>query len=975
MRTRRVYGLAFLLVCVLLARFAAAALLVLAFVGIAAPRAAAADGQWQALVGRGGRVAISHTGREVAVASAGLFESGWQGASAVAVEDSTAAQGLGTIRAPSDKMVDVVLQASPVAGGILLHYLLTPRSDMSLNSLHVSFDMPISLLAGQPFTADAERGAIPQQFGSVHLWNGTPRQVQLSLNGAPALELQFAAPQPVLLQDNRQWVPTFSVRIGPQMSDGQVWPAGKPYDLTFTITTAEGMNVDFDEPVTIEAGKDWVPLQAELDIVPGSAVDFSGFGQFDGPAGSHGRVIAAPDGHFAFQDQPAVPRRFYGVNLCFTAQYLPHDQADRLAERLMRLGYNVVRIHHYESSLVDTSDGTSTALRTEPMDQLDYLFAALKKRGIYVTTDLYVSRPVLASEVWPGATGRIAMDDYKMLDLVNQQALKNWETFTGNLLDHRNPYTGMTWAQDPALAWLSMINEGNAGNFIGGLKGRIAEDWQRAWNQWLAKKYPNRAALAKAWGADPQGDPAAGTVPLHRDAYDDTPAGRDSSVFLAQTELNAFQRMRTFIRDQLGCQALLTNMNSWTCTLQTQAVREQFDYVDEHFYVDHPQFLERAWNLPSRNDNASPIAGGATGGRDKTFLRLLDKPFTITEYNYAAPGRFRGVGGIITGCMAALQGWDGLWRFDYSGGSSNLFAPAPVGYFDIVSDPLNQTAERAAIALYLRGDMSEARHCVAIPMTVKELLDDPKHAHGVAPSWNALGLVTRVGTLVADSPEKVAADFVLPLAWDSNPKAWADGAVLADDPYDAATGQKLLDAMKAKGWLKGNVTDLAADQLESENGELLVDAPRDTMVLDTPRTAGGYAPEGGKVVAGPVTVTMDKTYATVWVSSLDDRPIPDSGRLLIAHLTDLQNTGERFGEKARQTLLAWGTLPYLVRDGEATITIKLDGAKAAHVWAIATSGRREAPVDASLKDGTLTVPLNIRGPQGAQLMYEVQVER
>ena len=36
---------------------------------------------------------------------------------------------------------------------------------------------------------------------------------------------------------------------------------------------------------------------------------------------------------------------------------------------------------------------------------------------------------------------------------------------------------------------------------------------------------------------------------------------------------------------------------------------------------------------------------------DAQFRRLTDKPFCITEFNYAAPGRFRGVGGIATGAL------------------------------------------------------------------------------------------------------------------------------------------------------------------------------------------------------------------------------------------------------------------------------------------------------------------------------------
>ena len=47
--------------------------------------------------------------------------------------------------------------------------------------------------------------------------------------------------------------------------------------------------------------------------------------------------------------------RFYGVNLCFSAHYITHEQADRLAERLARLGYNAVRLHHYEGELTEPS--------------------------------------------------------------------------------------------------------------------------------------------------------------------------------------------------------------------------------------------------------------------------------------------------------------------------------------------------------------------------------------------------------------------------------------------------------------------------------------------------------------------------------------------------------------------------------------------------------------------------------------------
>ncbi|MCK4375705.1 MAG: hypothetical protein KAX19_10260, partial [Candidatus Brocadiae bacterium] len=600
------------------------------------------------------------------------------------------------------------------------------------------------------------------------------------------------------------------------------------------------------------------------------------------------------------------------------------------------------------------------------LDQLDYLFAALKKRGLYVTTDVFVSRPVLAGEIWDGAARDTGMNNFKMLVPVNERAFGNWEAFARNLLTHVNPYTGLRYADDPALAWLSMINEGNVGNYIGGLDERLEPDWQAAWNAFLARRYGNREALENAWGSEAGGDPLAGTAPFFKNPREDSARGRDLVVFLAETERDMFARMKEFLRKELGVKALLTNMNGWTNPVQAQAARAEFDYVDDHFYVDHPQWIERSWRLPSRSPNTSPVAAGASGGRHLAFVRLLDKPFTVSEYNYSGPGRFRGVGGILTGCMAALQRWGVVWRFAYSHNRGNLFEPSPAGYFDVATDPLNQAAERAAICLFLRGDMRPAPHSVAIATSSEELLRHSRRRVDVAPSWHALALVTRVGTYLADAPGEVPADLVLPLGWSSQ------GAVL--DPYDGQAGAEVLEMLRERGWLDGNLTDLAANRLHSETGEFLVDAPRDVMVLNTPRTAGCYAPEGETIEAGPVTITVDRTDATVWVSSVDGEPIERSRRLIITHLTDLQNTGARFGEKARQTLLAWGTTPHLVLAGSATVTLEMENAQGAKVWALATSGRRVAQVAAEVRDGGLVVPLDVAGPEGARMIYEIEVE-
>lgn len=923
-------------------------------------------------IGTGGEIRLTSGKNEIARITPGLFESGWRGADYVAGNPTNNRKGLyhGKLKAKGGGVVESELRTADVAQGIALTYTLTPKAPLSLHVMYVGLNFAEEEVAGQSYECDGKRGILPAKRGNSQIFHNKIRQLSLTTRTGGKIRIEFPAPTYVLLQDNRQWGPTFSVRIGEPCDPKKPVKPDVPAKIAFSLTRAAGLAVDYDAPVVLAAGEDWVPLDYSPEIEAGSALDFSGQGQLDAPAGKHGRVVARPDGTFAFEKSPETPRRFYGVNFCFSAHYLEHDQADQLADRLARFGYNTVRVHHYESLLI-RGGAESVTLHPERLDQLDYLLAALKKRGLYITTDLYVSRPVMAREIWDGAEGRVEMNDFKVAVMVNEKALANWKAFARNLLTHRNPYTGLTYAEDPALAWLCMINEGNVGNFLGSIKSpQLKADCQRKWNEFLLKRYGNAAALREAWGTEPGGDPATGSVPLVGIPWNqnDTPAVRDAAAFCTALDLAAVQRMKAFLRDELHCHALVTNQNAWTNPLANQAARAEYDYVDDHFYVDHPHFLEQPWRLPSSCPNSSPIAAGAPGGCSNCFTRLFDRPFTISEYNYSGPGRFRGVGGILTGCLGALQDCGALWRFAFSHSRDNLFKASNAGYFDIATDPLNQLAERAALCLYLRGDMRPAPHKVAIALNPRDLLTQKTSSRKIAPSWTLLAHVTQVGTsLAGDHP--IDADLVLPVGkFPIN----TSGQVLPQDPYADDAGAQILDAMRARGWLKRNLTDLEAKRFQSETQELLIDASRDVMVLNTPRTAGGYGPEGETLRTAAATVTLDKSFATVWVSSLDAQPIRDSKRLLLCHLTDLQNTGAMFGEKARRTLYAWGKLPHLVQAGEATVRLRLARPHEAVVYAITPSGKRLETVPTTVDNGELVVTLRITGPDGkARLAYEI----
>ena len=129
----------------------------------------------------------------------------------------------------------------------------------------------------------------------------------------------------------------------------------------------------------------------------------------------------------------------------------------------------------------------------------------------------------------------------------------------------------------------------------------------------MAARYPDRHSLAAALGnlADKQ-DPARGTVPLPS-IRGQGPGVITFHAFVADVQWRFFDRTRTFLRDEMRCQTLLTDCNGWTHPVQVQAVRSRFDFVDDHFYVDHPQYLSHVRLPPSRSGNANAVAGGGLG--------------------------------------------------------------------------------------------------------------------------------------------------------------------------------------------------------------------------------------------------------------------------------------------------------------------------------------------------------------------------
>ncbi|MBR3086186.1 MAG: hypothetical protein IKH04_07270, partial [Kiritimatiellae bacterium] len=605
-------------------------------------------------------------------------------------------------------------------------------------------------LAGGKIALDSRVLDIPQARGPAgRLFEGrVSRLAATAHDGRALLEVVFAEPTEILVQDDRFYGYN-NVALRFFLAKGRV-EKGRAYAVraTFQIPGAGlgGPGLVSSGHVRIEAGDGWIPFRYDPWIEPGSALDFTGVVPHHEPAGKFGRVLPA-GGHFEFEGLPGAPQRFFGVNLCGTAN-LPDTmgQAERFASNLARIGYNSLRIHHHERWMVSGDGkirtGECGAGQAGPLaDQgvipdpalqgkLDMLVAACVRHGIYITTDLYVSRAHVIPwrAIGVDRDGPVPADKYKIYCAFSEPAYSNLCAWSRNFLLHVNPYTGRSLAEEPALATLALINEGNLGNW-GAEALREVPGVQEAWEAWLASKAGNPAF---------DGIPA--TIPDALYALDgSTPANRHSAafaIFLAEREAALFARLAGFVREELGCKAPLSSLSSWYEPVQYALARRDFDYVDAHFYVDHPQFLGKPWRLPSSCPNVNPVLRPAAGAADVLFKRMMDKPMCVTEFNYCGPGRYRGVGGIAAGALGALQDWGGMWRFTWSHGLGGIVSPGgQMGYFDIAGDPLAIAAERAALCLFLRRDIAPLPADAHVALAESELRD-PRRG---APNVSAIG--------------------------------------------------------------------------------------------------------------------------------------------------------------------------------------------------------------------------------------------
>ncbi|HZZ43246.1 MAG TPA: hypothetical protein VFE58_09930, partial [Tepidisphaeraceae bacterium] len=603
-----------------------------------------------------------------------------------------------------------------------------------------------------------------------------------------------------------------------------------PITATLTLTTPTPSKFyprDSDAAVS-DITPDWFPYPV---AIAGTPVDLSFLnkdpqGHFI-PAGSHGFVQVKGD-QFVFAD--GTPARFWGVNLTAYAALGSYQRSAQLADRLSRLGINLVRLHHLDSwgpNLIDlkSPDNTTQHLDENNMARLDRLIYELKIRGIYVLLDPWVGRSYRPGDNVPGSDkfekGNFGLAPYIFFDPHMRDLDK---LFLKQVWTHTNSFTHLPYNNDPAIALTECANEA-----LFNLPSDIAEPYRteivQLYTRWCAANH-----------LDP-GDPSS----IYKLNY---PVQHQR--FFQYIMHDFYTDIRHYMKTDLQLKIPINSSNwfHWPWEIGAQA---DADFMDSHYYyhgnrIGPTSSMGGLWTQNPLENPDSPYAPIAA-------LAIYGKPLISSECGDNPPQTYRSSYYLGLAAVACLQGWDGLTPFAYSQAAE---PPGHLESFEMESDPATIASLAAGALIYRRGDVSPAKESAVMLLPDDEQFamhweDNYAKAFDHTAEFRAMSEIHHLSVVYGDK---------LP-----------DGAPTPIITMTPATAY----AYKHIG-----------TQLLSDTHELWRDWSLGIGLINTPRTQAAYGLLSRTPIStSDVTFTISTPFAACSLSSLTNDPIKSSPHLLL----------------------------------------------------------------------------------------------
>lgn len=687
---------------------------------------------------------------------------------------------------------------------------------------------------------------------------------------------------------------------------------------------------------------EYIPYPMPATDMP---IDISFIFENEKPAGKHGFLKAQGD-HFVFED--GTPGRFWGVCINASANFPEHSHAEKLAARLAKMGINIVRLHQ-----LDAEYGTPNIFRftkgpllkdtrtldPRSLDRLDYFIYCLKQQGIYIYMDLMVSRQFKTGDGVENADELYVKA--QPASLYNRRMIDLQKEYATQLYTHVNPYTGLAYVDEPAIAVTDCINEGTL--FVGKVPPEpYLTEFREGFRKWLAER---------GIDYDPEGKKLFGGI-------GDAPLIQ----YKIEMEKAFFGEIRDHLR-QLGVKIPITGSN-YIYHSGLFASNEDMDFRDNHAYF-HFMFKPTggtSWGERPEDKSMENFALTSRGdsGMAKLFhMRSLDKPFFVSEWNMTWPNAYRAEGTLMYAAMGALQGIDGICIHTYSYTTEQkdthrlgkeIIAdgvggvPYREGVFSCWNDPAMMGLFYHAALILRRGDVAESKKRVAVvadPLRGYERAEWLKKApkpldwylearyDRMSPCYYGMGEVSKIGTCL---------------------EAPADADVVYTEPQ----------------W----PIDMDAQEVRSDNGQMYRTWKNNYGWIDTERTkcVYGFLQKNREIKVDGMSVCADTDFGVIALSSLTDEGIESSDNMLLTTVGRAQNTGAEF---LGNMMVRRGDVPVQVQVIEAEIRLKTKH-KNLKVYSITPEGMHQGKLNTQYDEQTGELVFRV-GQNWRSMYYLIQV--
>lgn len=819
--------------------------------------------------------------------------------------------------------------ATVTASGAKLSYDVLVRA---ASPRRLELDIELVTDRDTPLTAIVLSVEIPEKSfpgGSVRLKGGSgfDRQVELPLGrrslGEKVREIE------ILAAEGEKSVLSLSPPCD-LTADGaaRVLLAGR--SLRAAAPSRARLAVTLPSKVLFHAGRDripddadidqWYPFQPSVDYEKPSELSLADW--IEAPAGRHGRIQRRGDG-LVYNGRPI---KLWGLNVCYASCAPDRDLAERRAKFYARYGVNSVRLHKYADGpgwAGIQAKGSFVEFDAEALDRMDYFVAQLKRAGIYVLLS-----STFGVKLGPDDRQRVAyIDEFgsgrnrvstghgsvflsrELQDLQIEQIVK--------LLEHRNPYTKMTYGADPAVAVVELFNEDSA-LFYGTLTRlqKVPTLRRRAAKRfcaWLEKRYGSEEALQEAWGEGALN--SFGNEGLVGESWKEktiVPAG--NPWFYDPDQLEGSQRVKR--RRLLDTMRFLYELQNEFYARYVEAIRKtgyggeilasnwQAGRAFSHYFNLHSDYLVGTIDRHNyfgggsgpKIQNASMLRTPGSGMLSAGMQQVGDRPFMLSEWIHVFPNEWGVEGPAIIGAYGmGLQGWDVSYMFQNRDGAGFLerlgrdrwevTAPQVLGVFPAVARQV------------LRGDVRESEVVAS------------RYVHLDSLAKGRIGFEERV----------TQAHDVKTFDGDKVP---ARTLAVARSVVEFVEEPRETPAFDLSRYHRDGLYRASTGELEWKEGASRHDG---YFTMDTPSTQAVVGFARGRVCElSQVTITSHSRFGAVYVTAKEkDRTIATSKRLLVVALARARNTGMKIWRDSR--LLERGGPPVRLEPVRATIELRRKG--------------------------------------------------